>query len=62
MPRRSIIARWTPEDDVLLEKLVRQGKDNKQIARAMRRSPSAVRLRRLKHRTETTPLENRNIT
>ena len=56
MPRRSIIARWTPEDDVLLEKLVRQGKDNKHIARAMRRSPSAVRLRRLKHRNETASL------
>lgn len=54
MPRRLLINPWTPEADELLKKLVRQGKDIKQIARAMRRSPSAVRLRQLKLRSETT--------
>jgi len=43
MPRRPIIRRWTQEDRVLLEQMLRDGKTPEQIARHMLCSASAVR-------------------
>jgi DNA-binding NarL/FixJ family response regulator len=48
MLRRPLIHRWTPEEDDLIVKLVREGKTSRFIARQLRRSPSAVRVRKQK--------------
>ena len=48
MPRRLINQRWTPEEDELIVKLAREAKTSNFIARQLRRTSSAVRVRKQK--------------
>jgi DNA-binding NarL/FixJ family response regulator len=43
MARKPLSRRWTPADTVLLAKLLREGKDFRQIGRKMKRSAETIR-------------------
>ena len=57
MPWRPINRRWTPADDELLVKLLREGKSFVIVARRMKRTPLAVRHRAGRLRSEPQPGE-----